>query len=87
MPDGTIVDDTLLVSLEPRSSGDELAYRDTASSAVISPGCRDEVTYPKLASCQLMKHRIAVFQLSCDAGDKYTAPTIAKTCRAALSAQ
>jgi hypothetical protein len=33
--------------------------------------------YPNEASCQLMKHSIAVFQFRLDAGDRYVAPIIA----------
>lgn len=38
--------------------------------------------YPNEASCQLMKHSIAVFQLKLDGGDRYVAPVIANRCRA-----
>ena len=40
--------------------------------------------HPKLASCQLMKHSVAVLMFNCETGERYNAPTIARTCRADL---
>jgi hypothetical protein len=31
---------------------------------------KEERADPKLASCQLMKHNVAVFQLNCDMGER-----------------
>ena len=43
---------------------------------------RGRGAYPNEASCQLMKHRTAVFQLRLDGGDRYVAPIIANRWRA-----
>jgi len=58
-----------------------LAYRYTTHQ-LISRLVRRGETYPNEASCQLMKHSIAVFQLKLDGGDRYVAPIIANRCRA-----
>jgi hypothetical protein len=56
-----------------------LAYRHTTHQ-LIPRGRRG--AYPNEASCQLMKHSIAVFQLRLDGGDRYVAPIIANRWRA-----
>jgi hypothetical protein len=58
-----------------------LAYRDTTHQ-LISNTREMEESYPNEASCQLMKHSIAVFQLRLDGGDRYVAPIIANRWRA-----
>jgi hypothetical protein len=75
----TIICDILFISLIQQGA-ERLAYRYTTCQLIPNWESNKErvrEAYPNEASCQLMKHSIAVFQLRLDGGDRYVAPIIA----------